>query len=184
MDDKDQTDTSSMPDQTNTNEIGRSHTNNKTDRKITFAVSEKNQPDSELSLSRPDFFLTSNSMDNIDKDSDNDNEDENKNNRGETGKTDYRKVALDLAVQRSSKVQQKDTRESLPDFVLAYDVHDMDALHKKEREIFEAKIQDEDITIVYDIVGNSMFVQLYPTFERLCHEAEAVALEMPLEGVC
>lgn len=160
---------------------------NKSSRKITFTVSEKDQPDSELS-SRPDVVRSSNPTYISNNNNDNNNmEYEDGNNidqREETGKTDYRKVALDLASQRSSKIQQKDERKSLPDFVLIYNVHDVNALHKKEREIFEAKIKEEDIEIFYDIVGDSMFVQLYPTFERLCQEAEAVALEMPLEGVC
>eukprot|EP00111_Clytia_hemisphaerica_P008657 TCONS_00025310-protein len=100
---------------------------------------------------------------------------------GEESKTDYRKLALELAT-NSSKSKKNIERYSLPDFVLTYNIHDSDTLHKKERETFEAKMRDEDIKIAYDIIGENMYVQLYPTFERLCQEAETVALEMPLEG--
>ena len=189
MNNNEQINTSPLPNQVDENIIEKSQTPeiiDKSNRKITFMVSEKDSSNSGLSnkpgvvrSSSPTYIRNNNYDNNAGYKDDN-----NKDYSEETGKTDYRKVALDLASQRSSKNQQKDKRESLPDFVLVYNVHDVNALHKKEREIFEAKIKEEDIEIVYDIVGENMFVQLYPTFERLCQEAEAVALEMPLEGVC
>ena len=165
--------------------IDETPASDRTSRRITFSVDEEIRPDSQSSLKR-DLFAASNpdiGSSNADKTNNYINNNNHYNNE-ESSKTDYRKLALDLASQHSSKGKEKDKRESLPDFVLVYNVHDADALHKKERELFEAKIQEEDIAIVYDIVDNNMFVQLYPTFERLCQEAEAVALEMPLEGVC
>jgi hypothetical protein len=96
---------------------------------------------------------------------------------------DYQKLALELVHQDSKKSKRKRNNSFLPDIVLVFNVDDSDILHKKEREIFESKIKDEDVNIVYNIIENTVFVELYASFERLCQEAETVALEMPLEGV-
>ena len=96
---------------------------------------------------------------------------------------DYQKIALELALPDSKKIKKKDEKNVLPDMVLVFNVDDSDVVHKKERDVFESLIQDEDVTIVYNVINENVFVELYASFERLCQEAETVALEMPLEGV-
>lgn len=97
---------------------------------------------------------------------------------------DYRKMALDLASGKKTNDQSNRRRKrALPDFVLVYDCTDNDTLHISEREQFENNISNEGIEIGYNIIKNHTFVELYASFDRLCQEAEHVALEMPLEGV-
>jgi hypothetical protein len=103
---------------------------------------------------------------------------------------DVRKVALTLAVSSMTKPKVKENLTTLDhvDYVLVYSD---DEKHKQLsnqvlnelRNKFEKKVELEGLSIVRKKKGNSTFVVMSCSFERLCKEAEAVSLKMPLAGV-
>ncbi len=103
---------------------------------------------------------------------------------------DVRKVALTLAVSNMMKPKVKENLATLDhiDYVLVYSDDDKHSQISNEalnelRNKFEKKVELEGLSIVRKKKGNSTFVVMSCSFERLCKEAEAVSLKMPLAGV-
>ncbi|XP_028401787.1 anoctamin-4-like isoform X2 [Dendronephthya gigantea] len=101
---------------------------------------------------------------------------------------DVRKVALTLAVS-NIKPQAKENLATLDhiDYVLVFCDDDKHKEMSNEvlnelRNKFEKKVELEGVTIVRKKKGNTTFVVMSCSFERLCQEAEAVSLKMPLAG--
>ena len=102
---------------------------------------------------------------------------------------DVRKIALKLAVSNMMKPKVKENLATLDhiDYVLVFsdDKHNKisyQALNEL-RNRFEKKIELEGVSVVRKKKGNLTFVVMSCSFERLCKEAEAVSLKMPLAGV-
>jgi hypothetical protein len=103
---------------------------------------------------------------------------------------DVREVALTLAVSNMMKPKVKENLATLDhiDYVLVYSDDDKHSQISSEalnelRNKFEKKVELEGLSIVRKKKGNSTFVVMSCSFERLCKEAEAVSLKMPLAGV-
>ena len=102
---------------------------------------------------------------------------------------DVRKVALTLAVSNITP-QATENLASLDhiDYVLVFSDDDKhneisnEALNEL-RNKFEKKVELEGVTVVRKKKGNKTFVVMSCCFNRLCQEAEAVSLKMPLAGV-
>lgn len=103
---------------------------------------------------------------------------------------DVRKLALTLAVSKMAKPRAKENLTTLDhiDYVLVFSD---DQKHKQLsncvlnelRENFEEKVRFEGVSVVRRKRGNATYVVMSCSFERLCKEAEAVSLKMPLAGV-
>lgn len=103
---------------------------------------------------------------------------------------DVRKVALTLAVSNAMKHKVKENLATLDhvDYVLVYSESDKHSEMSNQvlnelRKNFEKKVELEGVSIVRKTKGNFTFVVMSCSFERLCKEAEAVSLKMPLAGV-
>ena len=103
---------------------------------------------------------------------------------------DVRKVALTLAVTKMTKPEVQENLVTLDhvDYVLVYSDEDKHNQLSKQvlnklRNDFEKKVELEGVSIVRKKKGNLTFVAMSCCFERLCKEAEAVCLKMPLAGV-
>lgn len=95
---------------------------------------------------------------------------------------DYRKIAIELASVKKNTGKQKRLK-SYCDYALVYEVDDQDVITSAERARFEAALKEDGLELVYTLRGELMFVEVYASFERLCKQAEAIYLDMPLEGV-
>ena len=95
---------------------------------------------------------------------------------------DYRKIAIELASVKKNAGKQKRLK-SCCDYALVYEVDDQDVITSTERARFEAALKEDGLELVYTLHGELMFVEVYASFERLCKQAEAIYLDMPLEGV-
>ena len=95
---------------------------------------------------------------------------------------DYRKIAIELASAKKSTGKQKRLK-SYCDYALVYELDDQDVITSTERARFEAALKEDGLELVYTLHGELMFVEVYASFERLCKQAEAIYLDMPLEGV-
>lgn len=104
---------------------------------------------------------------------------------------DVRKVALSLALERDFKNKEEKIPETLKhiDYVLVYpDDADNNGPSNypalcELREQFERKTELEELVLTKKKRGNLTFVIITCSFPRLCQEAEAVSLKMPLAGV-
>ena len=94
---------------------------------------------------------------------------------------DIRKLALELAITRSSEV--KTNKVLHHDYVLVHKTGDSFNLHEKMRKKYESELHDQGFRLDRKYTADKTFVVLHCSFERLCEEAEKVSLEMPLEGV-
>lgn len=112
----------------------------------------------------------------------------------EKGKVDFpedvRKVALTLAVSNALKRGVKENLATFDhvDYVLVFSENDKHSemsnqVLKELRKNFEKKVELEGVSIVRKTKGDLTFVIMSCSFERLCKEAEAVSLKMPLAGV-
>ena len=95
---------------------------------------------------------------------------------------EYRKIAIELASAKKSTGKQKRLK-SYCDYALVYELDDQDVIRSTERARFEAALKEDGLELVYTLHGELMFVEVYASFERLCKQAEAIFLDMPLEGV-
>jgi hypothetical protein len=102
---------------------------------------------------------------------------------------DVRKVALTLAVSDMMKPKVKENLATLDhvDYVLVFS-HEKHSKISKEalnelRKRFEKKVELAGVSVVRKRKGNLTFVLMSCSFERLCKEAEAVSLKMPLAWV-
>ena len=95
---------------------------------------------------------------------------------------DYRKIAIELASVKKNAGKQNRLK-SCCDYALVYEVDDQDVITSTERAQFEAALKEDGLELVYTLHGELMFVEVYASFERLCKQAEAIYLDMPLEGV-
>ncbi|KAF6017966.1 hypothetical protein EB796_023726 [Bugula neritina] len=71
------------------------------------------------------------------------------------------------------------------DYVLIYNIpKDPDSKSEKRKAIlrrrFEELLKDEGFSLEHEELGNTVFCKLHCSFRRLCKEAEAVKLQMPL----
>lgn len=103
---------------------------------------------------------------------------------------DVRKVALTLAVSNAMKHKVKENLTTLDhvDYVLVYSENEKhnemsNQVLNELRKNFEEKVELAGVSIVRKKKGNLTFVVMSCSFERLCKEAEAVSLKMPLAGV-
>ena len=112
----------------------------------------------------------------------------------EKGKADFpedvRKVALTLAVSNAMKREVKENLATFDhvDYVLVFSENDKHSEMSNQvlnelRKNFEKKVELEGVSIVRKTKGDLTFVVMSCSFERLCKEAEAVSLKMPLAGV-
>ena len=104
---------------------------------------------------------------------------------------DIRKVALNLALQKELENKEEKIPDALEhiDYVLVYSDHSESNKDKNDpfwcdlRKKFESKIELEGLVFVKKKRGNLTFVIITCSFSKLCQEAEAVSLKMPLAGV-
>lgn len=94
---------------------------------------------------------------------------------------DVRHIALQQAINRSKSGNTD--KKWHTDYVLVHKTGDHNHSNNKLREMFEAVLEEEGIKIERKYTAMQSFVILHCPFERLCIEAEFVALEMPLAGV-
>lgn len=73
-----------------------------------------------------------------------------------------------------------DYSEQPVDYVLIYNTK---GPQTELREKFETILQNEELLVQKEIIGNEVFVMICSNFDRLCREAERVKLQMPLKGV-
>lgn len=99
----------------------------------------------------------------------------------DTNSKDVRHLALQQAINRSKN--HGTDRKRHTDYVLVHKTGDHNHSNNRLREIFEAVLEEEGFKIERKYTTMHSFVILHCPFERLCIEAEFVALEMPLAGV-
>lgn len=95
--------------------------------------------------------------------------------------TDIRKLALHLAISKSS--EGKNNKFLHHDYVLVHKTGDNRNLHDKLRKKYETELHTQGFRVDRKYTAEKTFVILHCSFERLCEEAENVSLEMPLAGV-
>lgn len=95
--------------------------------------------------------------------------------------TDLRKLALHLAINKSS--EGKTNKFLHYDYVLVHKTGDNRNAHEKLRKKYEAELHTQGFRVDRKYTAEKTFVILHCSFERLCEEAEKVSLEMPLAGV-
>ena len=80
------------------------------------------------------------------------------------------------------------------DYVLVYEKKALDEVHDAEdradlkmrldyRDRFEECLQIEGIDVQKEVLDENVFLKLHTPFNRLCQEADAMKLELPLKGV-
>ena len=80
------------------------------------------------------------------------------------------------------------------DYVLVHPVVDLKTITDEEdkkseerknelREKFERAMKDEKLQKQTEVIGDKIYTKIHCPFRRLCEEAEAVSLELPLAGV-
>ena len=95
----------------------------------------------------------------------------------------YKEMAIRMANSYSRPQCPKRSR-TFVDYVLFFESDDISELFEEQRQNFEKTLEDEKISIVRTKIGKRVYVELCCSFERLCEEAEAIFLQMPLVGVC
>ena len=95
--------------------------------------------------------------------------------------TDLRKLALQLAISKSS--EGKNNKFLHQDYVLVHKTGDNRNVHEKLRKKYESELHAQGFRVDRLYTADKTFVVLHCSFERLCEEAEKVSLEMPLAGV-
>ena len=98
-------------------------------------------------------------------------------------KVDYRELAIRLANNHSKPNTAVKRKRTYVDYVLVFSGDDESELNESQRQKFERLLKEEGIDVYRLHVGDYVYVELCCSFERLCQEAEAVFLEMPLIGV-
>ena len=98
-------------------------------------------------------------------------------------KVDYRELAIRLANNHSKPITAVKRKRTFVDYILVFSGDDESELNENQREKFENLLKAEGIDVYRLHVGNHVYVELCCSFERLCQEAEAIFLEMPLIGV-
>ena len=98
-------------------------------------------------------------------------------------RVDYRELAIKLANNYTRPDPMEKRRRTFVDYVLVFDVEDDSEFKEDQRHEFESQLLAEGIEVHRSHIGHHVFVELCCSFKRLCQEAEAIFLEMPLIGV-
>ena len=96
------------------------------------------------------------------------------------GKQDARELAIQQALNSRNNKHEEFWHF---DYVLVHRTGDNNTATEKLRQCFEAVLHEEGFKIERKYTTERTFVILHCSFERLCEEAEHVALQMPLAGV-
>ena len=98
-------------------------------------------------------------------------------------RVDYRELAVRLASSYSKQAVATKRKRSFVDYILVFSRDDESEFNENQRQKFESLLKAEGIDAHRSHFGNHVYVELCCSFERLCEEAEAIFLEMPLIGV-
>lgn len=96
---------------------------------------------------------------------------------------DYREMAIRLANSYSRPSTSCRKRRLFTDYLLVFDQDDDSEYMESQRDNFEKLLCKEGMQVHRIHAGKHVYVEICCSFERLCQEAEAVFLEMPLIGV-
>lgn len=97
-------------------------------------------------------------------------------------RVDYRELAVKLANDYNRPATVVKRRRKFVDYVLVFSKDDDSEFNESQRQSFEGLLETEGIDVSRCHIGNHVYVELCCSFDRLCQEAEAIFLEMPLVG--
>ena len=98
-------------------------------------------------------------------------------------RVDYRELAVKLASDYNRPATVAKRKRKFVDYVLVFSKDDDSEFNESQRRGFEGLLEAEGIDVYRCHIGSYVYVELCCSFERLCQEAEAIFLEMPLVGV-